>query len=187
MLLYDMALLAESAGLIFPFYPMRPRHGAKLDCKSAQLVIDKMESCLVQPKLNGDRVCVVNYNGRIVAQNRHGREYSFSIHNRNALESIPNGTVLDGEVWKGDFYPFECLVIGNKSLMMSCVTLRVKACTDICSRAGIEFVFGFEENYLYSGPTDKWEGVVLKMKNKPYIPLGTSSQESSTWVKMKWN
>ena len=193
----------EQLGRLVPglrplFFPMRPTTGTPLrrDRQFERFLQDLDDAEYVyQPKLNGDRVTLIIWEGEAFAQNRHGRWYSFRIENANDFIDVGNTTVLDGEVYKKKFYPFEALVINGTSLIMSTTTERVEMAEQVCEMTGTEWLFGppteewlraVRQAEFDSDETVKWEGVVRKSANARYIPLGTDGQSSDDWYKLKW-
>jgi len=191
-----MPLIAESEririvpGLAAPFFPMRPRHGRAVATISGAINILKEfteAGNTVQPKLNGDRGPLVKMNDRIMIQNRHGSWYNFKVNVRK-FSRMPDGTCLDGEVWKGQFYPFEVLSWNFSSRMTRPVAERAEEAERLCSTFGVEWIFGpvtpgwIKAHFMH----EAWEGFVNKIKGTDYTVLGSASRESEAWSKHKW-
>jgi hypothetical protein len=180
-------------GLTMPFYPMRPRLGLCL--RTPRLVqefyaeIRDPDQWICQPKLNGHRACLAVVDKRVYVQNRHGGWYSRSVHNIPVFLKLPNRTCLDGEVYKGDFHPFECLAVGGNPFMHCTANEReVMAC---------QLLRLIEQPWMFERPSRAWlmrgrdnlpdfEGVVLKRVNSPYRLLGSDAQTSADWFKRRW-
>jgi hypothetical protein len=181
------------SGLSFPFFPMRPvetRH--MLTHRDAEEVRRAMleHEYLVQPKLNGDRACLAVVERRVWVQNRHGSWYGFQVSNANDyLRYLPDGTALDGEVYEGNFYPFELLALKEHSFLMASAAEREVMGFQMCKKA--------QQPWMFRQPSLKWlrelsahlpryEGVVMKEYNSPYIKAGNANQENFHWMKRKW-
>ena len=179
-------------GVTFPFYPMRPRLGESITQANVRLALRraKADGYLVQPKLNGDRVLVaVLEDHRVLAVTRHNSPYSFKVMNLELFAGLPAMTVLDGEVYRRQFYPFEAVAVAGESLVDSGPEERAPRARELCHRLGVAWQFDaptarFMENRRGNLPV--WEGVVLKKLGSRYLPLGSEAQESATWVKRRW-
>ena len=175
-------------GIAMPFFPMRPLTGPKL-VKEADVENLTPSGYFWQPKLNGDRVILGKFEGKVYISNRHGGWYSHTVKNLGLWARVPDQTVLDGEVWQMKFLPFEALAVGGVSLLRECVTKRAAKAK--------ELAISLEEPFLFDSPTvewlktnlrnkpKEWEGVVGKKKDAPYLILG-SEKDSPGWVKRKW-
>lgn len=181
-------------GLEFPFFPMRPVKGRALIRPTGikQLYRDAVEKdhWVIQPKLNGDRVCLAIVDDRVHAQNRHGSVYKFNIKNAKDFLKLPNGTCFDGEVYRGQFHPFELLACDSKNLLLTGVQERV-------ARAK-KLVIGLGHDWMFETPSLAWimqrwehlpiyEGVVLKRAGSRYVMLGSDSQVNLSWFKRRWS
>lgn len=176
-------------GVSLPFFPMRPVTGPKLENASDVSEVLNNQAFYWQPKLGGDRVILAKIGDSLYFCNRHGSWYSFKIENERLWKKLPDRTVLDGEVYKKKFYPFECVVAGGVDMTRKCVTLRAAAAKYYCEICEEEFLFSPpSEEYLQTGVINKpsdWEGVVGKRRNSPYTILGVK-KDSPNWVKRKW-
>lgn len=176
-----------------PFYPMRPIKGRRLDrpANIKQLWQDAVDEgqWVMQPKLGGDRAGLATVDGKVYIQNRHGGWYRHKVANAKDFLQLPNRTCFDGEVYKGNFYPFELLACNAKSLLKTVVHERVRLAKDLV---------GFLDHpWLFDLPTMAWllrrgfnrpayEGVVLKQTGSFYVLLGSATQSSSRWLKRLW-
>lgn len=178
------------AGLSHPYFPPRPTPGVPLNKGNCDGYV-KRESVRyhLQPKLNGDRALFCLFGGKTSLSSRHGHTYSFSCENLRVFNNLPDGTVLDGEVWQKRYYPFEAVVIGGSSLMLECPSVRARFAQYICERLSIQWLFDQPTqewiNNLNSNGKH-WEGVVKKLRGSPYHPLASADQNSGTWFKNKW-
>src|SRR5574337_416158 len=140
-------------GLEMPFYPMRPVRGRALQRPSGiktlweEAVRDKL--WVMQPKLNGDRVILAVVRGKVFAQNRHASWYQKKIGNAADFLKLPDRTCLDGEVFKGNFYPFEVLACNGRSLLRTEVHERVQWARD--------FVRHINHPWLFEPPSVEWD------------------------------
>lgn len=172
-----------------PSIPMRPQMGVKLTADNVLYEVAKMKAkgYIVQRKLNGDRGVLEMTRLGLLLWNRYGSLYSASGVDLAAWNTLPLGTVLDGEVYLGEFYPFE--VINDK--------LQEQRITDaeaMCRRCGQPYIFGGITNDWLIGEvtlddnpkTRMWEGVVCKLAGAKYVPLKKPDHESPTWQKCKW-
>lgn len=192
-----MNKIRVTIGLAMPFFPMRPTrcNDIKTPAAAAALVAKARQAgALLQPKLNGDRVEMAKHNGQILFANRHGDWYKFTVKNSSVWQAVQDGTVLDGEVWKGNFYPFEALAIGPEVLVWKGPHERSRRAAQLCSELGQPYLFSeVTESSLeelrakWSGKDNpEWEGVVWKDAGSPYICLGSAAKDSATWNKHRW-
>jgi len=177
-------------GWILPFFPMRPANGPKLTKKLALEILEKMDEhrYIYQPKLNGDRVILAIHQRRVLAASRHYDWYSFQIANAGDFKAkLGDGTVLDGEVYKGNFYPFECLALEGRSFKQNTTEEREIMAMQMCRLCKVQ--------WMYKKPTKKWllnpslpqfEGVVRKRADFPYVLLSNATGISSGWIKHRW-
>jgi hypothetical protein len=136
-------------------------------------------------KLNGDRV-VLSVNGSLQWWSRYGQPYSFNV-NPAPWQDLPDGTLLDGEAYRGEFYPF--LDVNQPTIGQGEDSAR-----RITLEAGMPWIYGdITTEWLLqearSGEkmtTRKFEGCVAKLANSPYLPLRRPDMESATWTKLKW-
>ena len=176
-------------GLSMPMFPMRPKSGRQITTKTdVKDIFTRIKSgWTVQLKINGDRALVgCNTNGLHVA-NRHGDWYKLSV-DLTEWKSLPPGTLLDGEIFKKKFYPFEVVAYAGQSLDRSTPAERESKAKWLCGQMGVEWLYEPKQSVLSkmraNMPTI--EGVVLKMADAPYIPLANATRESDTWIKWKW-
>lgn len=144
---------------------------------------------MAQRKLNGDRALVGVADGEVKIANRHGRWYQHTVSNMKDFEQLPSGTLLDGEVYKKTFYPFEVLALKNQSLMNEGPELRCAEAEVITEIVELPWIFGdvtLEWLQRLGENLPQWEGVVLKEKSSTYVPLGSETRNSTTWFKRKW-
>ena len=185
-----MPSISVIPGLNFPYYPPRPRTGVVITASNYSALVEKESSrYVIQPKLNGDRAELLVKDGRISFANRHGSLYSFAVKNAQDFTALPDLTVLDGEVWQKNFYPFEAVVVGGISFMRECPTVRSAKAKEISNSLGHTWIFDFEGiGWLGMQRRDlpTWEGVVLKQLGSPYLPLASDTQHTVQWVKRKW-
>lgn len=177
--------------LTFPFFPMRPTRGTTIMSEADKAVLlekRSKDSWFLQPKLNGDRALLAKVNNQILIANRHGSLLKHPVSNVKAFDSLPNNTVLDGEVEAKVFMPFEVIIINGKSLMAECPTVRAKEAEKVCKMCSVPWIFGTPTvEWIMGGGKDKrWEGVVAKRKHSIYVPLANERQESVSWFKHKW-
>lgn len=180
-------------GLMMPFYPMRPLQGRSL--RTPKLVnelyaeVQEPDEWVCQPKLNGDRVCLGVVDKRVYTQNRHGAWYRFSVKNAPAFLKLPNRTCLDGEVFEGNFYPFECLAVGGHLFTFCTANEREVMAYQLMRLIGQPWIFNAPSKGWLLKRRDnlpKFEGVVLKRSSSPYVLLASPSQSSPDWVKRTW-
>jgi hypothetical protein len=176
-----------------PFFPMRPRHG---------LAITKLEDLdELDPdyywslKLNGDRALMGIVDRQCFFANRHGSWFKFNVANAAVFCSKLKGAWLfDGEVFGKNFYPFELVDSPNGTLTNACPSVRAQNARDVCKALKVEWMYGNGPETLKDEAMNcvlelrakPYEGVVGKLKGSRYVPLGSASRESNTWVKRKW-
>jgi hypothetical protein len=180
-----------AVGLSLPLFPGRPMNGLALrtaDQAQAQFERDMDLGKLLQPKLGGDRAVLGVTPAALHICNRHGGWLHQGIKNRGLLQELQSGTVLDGEVIDGHFYPFECLADGGTSLVAHPTEWRITCARTLCARIGVQWLFA-PPTLAYirkmRANLPRWEGYVAK-SNLPY-PLGRSASEETTrWTKHRW-
>lgn len=176
-----------------PFFPMRPTRGRALQrpaiIKELWHEAIELKHWVMQPKLNGDRVCLAVVDGKVYTQNRHGGCYRFRVGNAKDFLALPNRTCFDGEVFKGDFYPFELLVCNAVSFLRAEARERARLAKDMAKY--------LRHPWLFDTPSRAWlarrganrpiyDGVVLKKATSAYLQLGSASQSSAGWFKHLW-
>lgn len=180
-------------GLMMPFYPMRPVGGRPL--RTVRLVeelyteVQDPDDWVCQPKLNGHRVCLAHLDKRIYVQNRHGAWYSHRVKNAPAFLKLPNRTCLDGEVFDGNFYPFECLAVGGHLFTFCTANEREVMAYQLMRLIGQPWVFNTPSKaWLLKRRENmpKFEGVVMKRSDSPYTMLASPTQVSADWMKRTW-
>lgn len=188
-----MDKIVIARGIAMPFYPMRPAQGRVLrnqgTVDSFYHQVLRTHHWVVQPKLEGDRACVGVLDGKVYIQNRHGGWYKHKVTNLEDFKKLPNRTVLDGEVFKGNFYPFECLAMAGKSYLLATATEREILGFQMSKYLGHEWKFEKPSKAWVAKLHDQlpvYGGVVLKRAASPYIMLGSSSQASLDWLKRCW-
>jgi ATP-dependent DNA ligase len=188
-----MDKIVITRGLAMPFFPMRPAVGRVLRNKrNVQEFYDQVlrkREWVVQPKLEGDRATIGVLDGKVYIQNRHGSWYKQRVRNIEDFKNLPNKTVLDGEVFKGNFYAFECLAVDGKSVAMSTVMEREVLAFQLTKLLGHTWKFdrpskGWIANLGDNAP--EYGGVVLKRAGSPYIVMGSPDQASLDWFKRCW-
>jgi ATP-dependent DNA ligase len=175
-----------------PFFPMRPTQGRDLRTRTAiKTMWKEVEGgvWIPQPKLNGDRVCLAVVERKIYLQNRRGGYYRMRVQNAKDYLRLSDGTCFDGEVFKGNFYPFELLALEGQLFLEATTVERVKLAHDM-----VNFL---DQPWMFPEPNFSWllrrrenlphyEGVVLKRTNTPYRVLGSPDQVSLDWFKRRW-
>lgn len=178
-----------SARLSVPFYPMRPRHSANLNRENLNSVFEdgNLNRYVIQGKLNGDRaVLAVDSQGEVHVTNRHGGFYKMTV-STSEFADLPEDTILDGEIYKKKFYPFDIVAYDGRKLLFTPAAERLRLLKNVCESHDIEYIFDVTLADLQERiDGDMWEGVVLKEADSPYIMLSSETQNSDTWTKRKW-
>lgn len=191
----NLASVILAPGFRLPFFPMRPRHGHSLRLPGdAEVLVDESEYDWTL-KLNGDRVCVGVVDGDAYAQNRHGSWYKMAIDNLGVFTSLKGAWLLDGEVFGKKFYPFEVVVAGGRSIASQCPSVRKEYAKQTCRKLSIPWMYGIDDSDIVSQAERLiplkdgkiYEGVVGKRLGSSYVPLGSVSASSPSWVKHKWD
>ena len=176
-------------GLSMPFFPMRPKTGRRiLTMDDVRDIITRLkDGWTVQLKLNGDRAEVGTDADGVHIANRHGTWYGLPVL-LDSFKSLPVGTLLDGEVYKKKFYPFEVLAFGGESMLRCTPAQREAQAKEVCRGLNIPWMYEVDEGLLskFTANMPMIEGVVLKMAGSPYIPLSTATRESDSWIKWKF-
>lgn len=182
------------------FFPMRPALSWGLrQLSDLDRLLAGAAGWLLQPKLNGDRVALTQWRGKLYAYSRHGAPYRQAIRNLDKYRALPEPAVLDGEVYRGRFIPFEALALGRDLLWRACVSERAAAakavaekldpgawCFDPPTLAWLRQQFATQPP---AGLKCQWEGVVRKKLGCPYLPAASASQRELpawAWYKHKW-
>lgn len=188
-----MDKIVIARGIAMPFYPMRPAQGRVLrnqgNVDEFYSQVLRKHDWIVQPKLEGDRACVGVLNGKVYIQNRYAEWFKHKVKNIDDFKKLPNNTVLDGEVFKGNFYPFECLASSGKTFLMATATEREILAFQLMKFLGHEWKFEKPSKAWVAKLTEQmpiYGGVVLKRQASPYIMLGSPAQASLDWLKRCW-
>jgi len=180
-------------GLMMPFFPMRPVKGRSL--RTPRLVeelyidIQEPEDWVIQPKLAGQRACLAVVDKRVYIQSRYGVWLRRSVKNASAFLKLPNRTCLDGEVYEGNFYPFECLAVGGNLFTFCTANEREVMAYQLMRLIKQPWIFNApSKNWLLGRRANlpKFEGVVLKRMNSSYAILASPAQVSADWLKRTW-
>lgn len=180
-------------GIAMPFYPMRPAVGRVLRNKGnveefySQVL--RRQDWVVQPKLDGDRATIGVRDGNVYVQNRHGGWYRHNVKNLTDFTYLPDKTVLDGEVFEGNFYPFECLAVDGKSVLRATAAEREVLAFSLSKLVGHAWKFNRpSKQWIANLDRNKpvYGGVVLKRLGSPYIIMGSATQFSLDWLKRCW-
>lgn len=141
-----------------------------------------------QPKLNGDRACLAVFEKKVLIQNRHGGWYGHPVKNLSDFLKLPNGTVLDGEVYKSEFSIFDVLAVNGKSIMNDTAAER--------SILAMHLTKFLKHVWRFPTPTRDWlkrmdanigyEGVVLKQAGSRYKIAASAHAEDTLWMKRTW-
>jgi ATP-dependent DNA ligase len=169
---------------------MRPTTGRRVTPENVTELWDAIQKgeYIAQRKLNGDRalMCV---NGEVKVANRYGKWLGHPVINKDLFAQLPAETLLDGEVWERKFMPFEALVVGGASYMHDGPEKREEVAIELCELLHVDWIFGgitLEWISKLEQNCPMWEGVVLKQRGSPYLPLGSAAHESGSWLKRKW-
>lgn len=190
-----MEKLEVVSGIALPLFPMRPMTGMRLTETNLPSILNEMgKNYVVHPKLNGDRVLLAVKNGEVRVCQRHGDWYQFAVTNKSKYASL-EGTVLDGEVYQKNFYPFDSLAIAGKNLLNTPIEVRLDQTQALCAQIRVPYWFAEPTrdqvlaqrlDTLPSGQP-QWEGLVLKKRGSRYRVVGSESHVSEEWVKIKWD
>jgi len=178
-------------GWTLPFFPMRPANGPRLTQTLALEILKKQEDhrYVYQPKLNGDRALLAIVHKRVIVCTRHYGWYQYQVANATSFLKMGNGSLFDGEVYKSNFYPFECLADAGRSYKPNTVEEREIVAMQMCRLCKVEWMF-FKptKKWLLAGRSHlpQYEGVVRKRADFPYLMLPNASGISSGWLKHKW-
>lgn len=177
-------------GLAFPYFPPRPTTGTPITIQNVRSLVEvESRRYFLSPKLGGDRGMLLVKDRQVVVANRFAKIYSFTVKNAKSFLKLPDLTILDGEIWKGEFRPFEVVVVGGKSFCKACPSIRSFEARRICAEIGQKYLFDLPVQKWFNrlkNNLPEWEGVVKKRLGSPYIPLATADQSSPYWIKSKW-
>jgi hypothetical protein len=188
-----MDKVAVVPGIVMPFFPMRPATGRILrnkgNVREYEREVLNTEDWVAQPKLEGDRACIGIVDGKVYIQNRHGSWMKHRVENLHAFANLPDRTVLDGEVYKKNFYPFECIAVEGKSKVTCTVGERETLAYMLCKYAGVTWRFERPSMAWVSKLHENapmYGGVVLKRTMSSYIIHASAAQFSLDWLKRCW-
>jgi hypothetical protein len=185
--------LSVAPKFALPFFPMRPRHSLPIrTVEDLARILAGNKDYDFSLKLNGDRACLLVQDGVVSVQNRHGAFYKMTV-NRQPFIDLQGTWLLDGEIYKKEFLPFEVIMANNLSAP-DCPLSRKIMAMELSNNLGIEWVYGRDnsdilsiaEKHIVRRDGSVIEGVVGKKLGSSYIPLGSESQESAAWKKYKW-
>lgn len=174
-----------------PYFPPRPAKGPPL---ASPTQLSRL-GFYIQPKLNGDRACLAITGDRLVIQNRHGQLFRQPVELGPWHELLGRGQfLLDGEVWKKGFYPFEAVVLGGEDISRHHADKRAMAAARLCHAVGVDWLFDSPDSAWFTEQTKvrrgdltrTWEGIVMKRFDSPYVAAGSATAESSHWFKVKF-
>lgn len=164
--------------------PMRPVLSEPLTTENVLAVVhDLAANYIIAPKLNGDRVILRKTNGVIEVFNRHQSRYSFNVNAVIDWQDVPDNTTLDGEGYRGKFYPFEAIMDNAP------VEDRVAEAKRLCRLTGNAFIFDHPTDAWLircSANLPQWEGIVAKQRGTKYEWLTKPHHTSFQWLKLKW-
>lgn len=180
-------------GFTMPFYPMRPIHGCSITKPEDLASLDPKYYWTL--KLNGDRACLAVVNGNLHVQNRHGAWFKQSADFAQ-FRQLTGIWLLDGEVYKRSFYPFEVVVEDGKNLADECPSVRGAKAKELCRSLDVPWMYHPQLNgqlslaAIYDAISRKVdtpiEGVVGKRLGSAYVPMGSATSETYNYVKRKW-
>lgn len=178
-------------GWNLPFFPMRPAEGPRLTRRNIPRILREQEEhvYIYQPKLNGDRAILGVVNREVYVANRYGRWYRHPVHNKTTFLKLGDGTLFDGEVYDGQFFPFECLACEGRSFKQSTTEEREILAQQMCKLLGVRWMFSRPTEFwlrTLDRHLPKYEGLVRKRADAPYVILNTATRTSTAWLKRKW-
>ena len=180
------------AGFAMPFYPMRPMHGPTIKTPEDLNNLDPRYHWTL--KVNGDRASVGVVDHECHVQNRHGDWFKQSVAGMELYSALDGTWLLDGEVYKKTFYPFEVIVKEGVSLAKECPSVRVNAARELTKVLGLQWLYGEDKLVLNDWLAEAIrrhdgtfiEGVVGRRLGSAYTPMGAATHESTKCVKRKW-
>lgn len=184
--------LQLTRGWTVPFFPPRPGHGPRLTAARARTLARVLKDTryVFQPLLAGDRVLLAVKDRRVLAYTGGYASYPSQISNAAQFLKLDDGTLFDGIVQAGTFYPFECLALDDRSFKHNTTEERVLMALQMCRLLGVPWKF--------STPTPAWLkksaakrapgylGVIRKQAHAPYCEQTSASGHRSTWVRYLW-
>lgn len=182
------------SGLVMPFFPMRPSTGRTL--RTPKLVSDFLKEFdpayfEMQPKLAGHRACLALVKNRVHVQNRHGGWLRTTVKNADCFRELKGDRYcFDGEVWEGNFYPFDLLATKGRSILYWPACDRIALAKAYTLALKIPWLFDAPDaEWLMARRANmpKWEGVVLKKKESIYSLHSSDTQTSLNWFKRRWD
>lgn len=179
-------------GLAMPFLPMNPQIGLPLhtrtQIKSAVEELDN-ETVLVQPTINGQRVCLAVVDKNVFITDQAGRWVTCPPHNGHDFLKLPNNTCLDGFIVHNNFYAADCLAIRGQTLLGKTATER--------ETVAYQLTKFLHHRWMFHRPSPKFiraarhnlpefQGLTLKDYMSFYTLLSSQSQTSKAWLNRLW-
>lgn len=184
-------------GLTMPFLPMRAAVGRTLRTpKLVNALWKEMKEdtgwWLVQPKLNGDRVCLAVVDDRVYVQDELGQWYRRQVCNKESFLKLPNRTCLDGHVWQGYFYVSDALAVAGKSFLPATAAER--------EVTAFQLVRLLNQPWMFERPDRRWlmrrwrnlpqyAGIIKKRAESVYTlgDAGAGDQTVKPWLQRHWD
>jgi hypothetical protein len=178
-------------GWTLPFFPMRPAKGYRLTPDLVLDVLGRMANhrFIYQPKLKGDRALLGVVGRKVVVCTRNYDWYPYQVENATSyLAKMGDGSLFDGVVSYGSFYPFECLAFDGRSLKCNTVEEREIIAMQMCRLCGIEWLFRTPtKKWLLAGRANsRYEGVIRKRAGIGYAVQTNASETNSNWTVHLW-
>ena len=187
----DMDDFSITRGLRFPFYPMNPMKGRRLNRKAVPQILHEVEQhvWVLQPVLGGTRAILGTHNGKVLLYDSLKRPFAGTVNNLKAYLKLGDGCCLDGEVYQGGFYPFECLAFQKRSLMFTTTDERSVMAYSLCRFVHEPWMFKqpterFMAKLAKNGP--KWTGVILKKDRTSYVAATSAEDVCLDWIVRPW-
>jgi len=174
-----------------PFLPPRPMMGEKLTAENVIKIahIRRANGYSLTRKLNGDHGILESTGGGVlILWNRFGGIYSNAV-DLSPWKGIGRGLLLDGEIWKQRFYPWERIDVAVNAQD------RLDYAKTLCHACKVDWMYGpVDDDWLVieagmpgqNPRTRTYEGFVSKLITSKYTPAKTVYQECPFYIKDKW-
>lgn len=179
-----------------PFFPMRAGSGPRLTPRRARTLAQHFDDprYVWQPLLTGDRalLAVTGHKAEggklVLGYNGHYAPYKPEIVNAPDFLKFDSGTLFDGVVRGGTFYPFECLALDGRSFKANTTEERVLMAFQMSRLLHLTWHFAKPtENWMSGkGRLGAFSGIIRKQANLPYFEQTSSIAHTQGWTRYLW-
>jgi hypothetical protein len=179
-------------GLTMPFLPMNPQMGPPIHTRpQIRDAIHELNTGekIVQPSLNGRRVCLAVVDRNVFIQDEAGRWVTRPPRNGRDFLKLPNNTCLDGYLVHNEFYSGDCLSVRGQSLLGRTAVERETVALQLAKFLHHPWHFGRPSSKFIRAARHNLpeiQGLTFKDYMSFYILLSARDQTSKQWLKRLW-